>query len=54
MESKFVKNIQELPNIIELARTLRQENLFIQQEQEAFTNFTDTINESSALVFKVF
>lgn len=53
MESNSVKNMQSLPNIINLASTLRQESLFIQQEQATFANFTNTVNESSSLVLKV-
>lgn len=50
MEPNSEDNLLE---IMDLARTLRQEQLFIQQEQAAFTQFTESLSEKSAAITKV-
>lgn len=43
-------NEGNLLEIMDLARTLRQEQLFIQSEQSAFRNLNEQLSRSSALV----
>lgn len=50
MEPNSEDNLLE---IMDLARTLRQEQLFIQQEQAAFAQFTESLSENSAAITKV-
>ncbi|XP_014090424.3 receptor-mediated endocytosis protein 6 homolog isoform X2 [Bactrocera oleae] len=50
MEPNSEDNLLE---IMDLARTLRQEQLFIQQEQAAFAQFTESLSENSAAITKL-
>lgn len=50
MESNTEGNLLE---VMDLARTLRQEQLFIQQEQTTFAQLTETLAENSASITKV-
>ncbi|XP_013104598.1 receptor-mediated endocytosis protein 6 homolog [Stomoxys calcitrans] len=50
MESNTEGNLLE---IMDLARTLRQEQLFIQQEQATFVQLTETLSENSASITKL-
>uniref|UniRef100_W8AWG7 Receptor-mediated endocytosis protein 6 homolog n=1 Tax=Ceratitis capitata TaxID=7213 RepID=W8AWG7_CERCA len=50
MEPNSDDNLLE---IMDLARTLRQEQLFIQQEQAAFAQFTASLSENSAAITKL-
>ncbi|XP_037939024.1 receptor-mediated endocytosis protein 6 homolog [Teleopsis dalmanni] len=50
MEPSTEGNLLE---IMDLARTLRQEQLFIQQEQAAFAQLTDTLTEGSTSITKL-
>uniref|UniRef100_A0A0A1WG67 Receptor-mediated endocytosis protein 6 homolog n=1 Tax=Zeugodacus cucurbitae TaxID=28588 RepID=A0A0A1WG67_ZEUCU len=50
MEPNSDDNLLE---IMDLARTLRQEQLFIQQEQAAFAQFTESLSENSAAITKL-
>ncbi|XP_036319157.1 receptor-mediated endocytosis protein 6 homolog isoform X2 [Rhagoletis pomonella] len=50
MEQNSEDNLLE---IMDLARTLRQEQLFIQQEQAAFGQFTESLSENSTAITKL-
>lgn len=50
MESNTEGNLLE---VMDLARTLRQEQLFIQQEQTTFAQLTEALAENSASITKV-
>lgn len=50
MESNAEGNLLE---VMDLARTLRQEQLFIQQEQATFAQLTEALTENSASITKV-
>lgn len=50
MESNAEGNLLE---IMDLARTLRQEQLFIQQEQATFARLTEELSDNSASITKV-
>lgn len=50
MERNVCKN---LPDIIEVARLLRQGQLFIEQEQTTFANYLNIIDRNSFAIFKV-
>lgn len=50
MESNTEGNLLE---VMDLARTLRQEQLFIQQEQTTFAQLTGALAENSASITKV-
>lgn len=46
-------NEGNLLEIMDLARTLRQEQLFIQHEQEAFANLTENLAINSSSITRV-
>lgn len=50
MESNTEGNLLE---IMDLARTLRQEQLFIQQEQATFAQLTEALSDNSTSITKV-
>lgn len=54
MTSGTTRNSANLHAIADLARSLRQEHLFVQQEHSTFANYFDTIQEDSTLIYKVF